>query len=85
MYYSVEIEKETNNIIAGYEGSLVGVAYIHILNALDEYKKKGIIDSVDAFMGGNDNLDVYINYSWAASAQQISGIKRKIENILKKL
>lgn len=82
--YFVEIEKDTNNIIAGYEGSLTSVAYLEILNVIEGYKKKGIVDAVDFFMSGNDQMDVYINYSWAISAQQINGLKKKVENILKK-
>lgn len=81
--YYVEIEKETNNIIASYEGDNFESVYDLLLDVLQEYIKKGSILKLDGFMTG-DQFDLYINYSWAINPQAIQGIKKKIENFLKK-
>lgn len=81
--FYVEVEETTNNIIASYEANNFEAVYDVLVDALQAYVKKGSIESLDGFMS-SCQFDLYINYSWAISPQQIQGIKRKIENLFKK-
>lgn len=81
--YHVEIENETNNIIVSYEGDNFESVYDLLLDVLQAYIKKGSVLCLDGFMSA-DQFDLYVNYSWTINPQAIQGIKKKIENFLKK-